>query len=511
MKLRTFQRILIAVCAVLCWCHSAKAQRTIPATDCTERAVQSALNQVALDGTTVVVPAGSCTWTTTVTYNQVYSTTIMGQTTCSGTPATSCVDSTAITDGVIGDNPSLLINTATGKSFRLTGITFQNNTYSPKYGGTLRVGGPCPTSCTPEVRLDQLHFNNIAVTSVLVSGVVGVMDHSVITMNGSNWNGVKVGNPGHSGFGDETWAAHTGLGASNFFFMESNSFVQGTMDDCDHGGRMVIRYNNFINGASAQTHPTGGAGPDLRGCRAWEIYGNTATGNPNCSGPCFNFYFISSGTGVVWGNSVDHNYAHVLTLHSMRRNANTYGETATPGGWGYCGTSFSGTGSAWDQNSNANTGYACLDMIGRGQGDLLKGSAPNKVNSATGTIAWPHQALEPVYEWMTTNWSGMNGYYATALDGPINQNQDYYLWCNALSSAGCTSFNGTRGVGSGLLEARPSTCTTQVAYWATDTNTLYQCSATNTWTAYYTPYTFPHPLVSGTPAPPSSTPRKQAF
>ncbi len=83
--------------------------------------------------------------------------------------------------------------------------------------------------------------------------------------------------------------------------------------------------------------------------------------------------------------------------------------------------------------------------------------------------------------------------------GNFTQNHDYYLWCNPSSPTGCTGFTGAIGVGSGLLSARPSTCTPSVAYWASDTTTLYQCSATNIWTAYYTPYTYPHPLdTSGT-------------
>jgi hypothetical protein len=57
-----------------------------------------------------------------------------------------------------------------------------------------------------------------------------------------------------------------------------------------------------------------------------------------------------------------------------------------------------------------------------------------------------------------------------------------------------SSFDGTVGVGVGLLAARPATCTTGVGYWGTDTEILYRAVATNTWEAYYTPYTYPHPL-----------------
>jgi hypothetical protein len=56
------------------------------------------------------------------------------------------------------------------------------------------------------------------------------------------------------------------------------------------------------------------------------------------------------------------------------------------------------------------------------------------------------------------------------------------------------SFDGTTGVGVGLLAARPAACTKGVGYWATDTETLYRSSATNTWEEYYKPYTYPHPL-----------------
>lgn len=484
---------------------STKAQTTINAASCSSTDVQTALNKVAADNTTVIVP--SCptgvTWSTQVAYKQVFSTTIQGQTTCTGAPASLCTDSTVINDGVTGDNPSLLITTAAGKSFRLSGMTFQNNTFTPKYEGTLRVVGN-----STQVRLDHLHFNNINVTSVRVNDIQGVMDHCVVNMGGDNWNGIKIGAPGISGFGNETWAASTSFGSSQFFFVEDSTFTRGLADDCDHGGRFVFRHNLLDAGVSAlgglQTHPTGGGGPDLRGCRAWEIYQNAyaTTATP------FDAMFASSGTGLFWGNTVPSGFQHILTLHSMRRNNNTYSEAAAPNGWGYCGTSFNGTGSPWDQNTVTSTGYACLDQPGRGKGDLLTGAAPNKINSTTGTIAWPHQALEPVYEWLTTGWTGTSTNYAAPYESDVlHSSTDYYVWCNALSASGCSTFSGTAGVGSGLLAARPNTCSPLVGYWATDTNTLYTCTAPNSWTNFYTPYTYPHPLVGSSgppPAPPTA-------
>jgi len=193
------------------------------------------------------------------------------------------------------------------------------------------------------------------------------------------------------------------------------------------------------------------------------------------------------------------------------RNQNQLSWGTTPSNWGYCGTQFGP--SNWDGNTDS-TGYPCIDQIGRGKGDLLKGNFPNKVNSTTGTISWPHQAIEPMYEWQDS-YTGPG--YATSFWGSttsnIVANRDYYLWCNPASPAGCSNFDGTVGTGTGLLAARPATCTAGpggntngVAYWATDTSTLYVCNPTNTWTAYYTPFTYPHPLTLGTdPAPVAPT------
>ena len=106
--------------------------------------------------------------------------------------------------------------------------------------------------------------------------------------------------------------------------------------------------------------------------------------------------------------------------------------------------SFNGTGSNWDGNTSATTGCPCLDQVGRGAGQLLVNDFPNVLNNVTKTIAWPNQALEPIYEWadayspVPSNPSGI-----WSQNGPDDtQNVDYYLGTTNAGSP--ISFNGTK-------------------------------------------------------------------
>ena len=130
--------------------------------------------------------------------------------------------------------------------------------------------------------------------------------------------------------------------------------------------------------------------------------------------------------------------------------------------------------STWDRNSNTTTGYHAWTSQGRDRA-ISRRNVSQKVRPYLGACSngnyngtWPNQALEPIYEWADAYSpvpNNQSDIWSTNY-GPMTQNQDYYL--GTTNSGNPISFNGTSGVGAGLLSARPSTCTSLVAYWATD-------------------------------------------
>jgi hypothetical protein len=528
---------------------SGAGAQTINAASCSSAAVQTAFNAVTASTTSVTIPAGSCAWTTQVTLTVPSGNTTLSIQGAGSLSATGGGDVTVITDNYPSSNPILAITTtSTGALLRISGISFEggNPSGNVKYNGMVALNGN-----STQIRVDHSHFDSATYTGSSGNSHIqwngctsGVMDHNIFDAPaGSVDNEIRDYNQGTCysdavGVGDQSWYHATAFGTgSGYVYAENNTFNNGVANDCTVGGKAVFRYNSFNqNGGQlgVQTHPTGGAGR-WRGCRAMEVYQNTFTA---ASGSYVNAaIWLSSGTELVWGNTVPSSssgggtgYKNFIELLDMRVNNTTYAQAATPGSWGYCGKAFNGTGSNWDQNSNASTGYRCMDQPGSGIGDLLNGgftsdgSGSNNVTNVTtgctasASCAWVNDALEPIYEWMDS--------YSAVPDNPSNllsvaegtftNNTDYYLWCNASSLSGCTSFTGATGTGSGVLASRPSTCTAGVAYWATDQGNwnqsgsggqgeLFVCTTTNTWTVYYTPYIYPHPLdtkgSTPTPAP----------
>jgi hypothetical protein len=517
--------------------------------------VQTAIsneNASPINGDIIAIPSGNCSWTNTSQLNAAFtvSVTIQGNTTIStncGAPPTytspcTATDNTIIKDGR-GSGGSPLIgfapNGSSSQEVRITGISWNMNNVAD-FNGMIAIG---TQNDTGQIRLDHCHFYNLGAVAVLEYQVTGygVADHNVFDSN-STVNGIRA--YGSDGQGYTFWNQSTQFGSANFFFMENNTFNNGYPDDCNAGGRYVFRYNVYNGNQSdayTQTHALGSVlGPPAAGCRAWEVYGNVATSTS--SGGAYAGEGLTSGTGLSW-NNITAGYNHNLSFFEDRDSGtNTCGATpnycqnATPNGWGYCASSpFGGVAgpSNWDGNNNNNgsQGWPCIGQIGRGQGDLLAGTAfpticDQTLGCSTYNGQWPNQKLEPVYSWEETCGSTCTTLVdVQSPDNNIQANRDYYVQAGSTAQISSSSpFNGTSGTGWGTSANRPATCTAGiggtyatsptgsygVAYFATDANSgqgeLYICTGTNTWTAAYEPYVFPHPLdtTGVTPVPPST-------
>lgn len=155
-----------------------------------------------------------------------------------------------------------------------------------------------------------------------------------------------------------------------------------------------------------------------------------------------------------------------------------------------------------------------FDAMGRGAGVLVSGNPPTLPEGAT----WVEQADEPSYQWNNKICGtsgcvpvtpGMLGGVATDTGGVIgglNNSATPHIRNNRDVHQHNAAFDGTAGVGVGPIASRPATCSVGAAYWATDegdwnttteepSGRLYKCTAPNTWTLYYEPFTYPHPLT----------------
>jgi hypothetical protein len=515
------ERFLFIVFALLSLVSMVQAN-TITAVSCSSTDVHNAI-EAAVAGDTVAIPAGICSWTSGVSWTAPANVTLQG----AGISVVGGGDQTVIIDNYATNSPLLEITVSSSGKFRMTGMTVRSGpSGANKDEGMITFHGP------GNVELDHLHIDTLTnfktqyKTLYIGNTVYGVLHSSILDLYSTNAIYVFNGT-GTDGQGNAAWAAATNFGSSDFFFIEDN-IVNGSpstyntrLVDCYVGGRHVIRFNNFTASSTGETHATGhdGSTGNNRGCRAQEIYGNYSVLGSGQSQPNYDLAEVGNGAALLWGNQAGAGaYKNIFIFNVTRKNNTTYPQATN--GWGYCGTDFTGTGSAWDQSSSSGTGYACLDQPGRGQGQLLSGSHPNKINTFTGTIAWPNQVLEPIYIWKnigtyTSGWGGT--YYlnnsGTASGYRVQSDRDYYQQASNIQTSSTSPFNGSSGTGWGTLANRPTTCTTGVGYFATDqgswnTSTsnpygvqqngadgvLYKCTSTNTWTSYYTPYTYPHPL-----------------
>jgi hypothetical protein len=391
------------------------------------------------------------------------------------------------------------------KFYRISGFVFDsisNNTGVIRWDAT--CGPPACDATLTQVRIDHNAFNLLpgGVAIFLGDGgsatyIYGVVDHNAVNSLGSVQLLFMVGRL------DNSPPVPSPQGTSSNLFIEDNAINITTMTNSGQGcvdgwanNNWVIRHNNSLNCLWTSHGEKHNGGP-----QNIEFYDNSIKVDSGSirqnERDCYRcFHHQGSGEFITFNNSFSSFIGESKTpmdLGEYRAFPNTIDVTNSPLGAQCDGSQ------AIDGNrapTSSNHGYPCFRQPGR---------------DTNGTLV-------PIYVW-NNFWSNTRDPIVLNLDdfglapdyfaNHMQLNRDAY---NAVSGSAQTSptspFDGTTGMGFGTLANRPVTCTTGaetgggVGYFATDQGpqgTLYRCSATNTWTIQYQPYTYPHPLVTSDP------------
>jgi hypothetical protein len=436
--------------------------RSIVASSCSLPHVQAAVNSASY-GDTVVVPEGTCTWSSAISLSN--NITLQGAGTSN--PATI----------IKVNNMSTTMVQIKGQA-RVTNIKFLfEDTVNTHEAGIVRVSGKNWVIDNCHIEHGRGGYGIWAQSESAADSPAGLIQSCTFIDSRVLVNGV-----GNSfGAQHQEWYESDNLGSADAVYVENCTHtrnVTGNVIDGNRGGRYVFRYNTIYN-SEVQAHAV--QSTSNRGFRTWEVYGNSFISNRT------DFYkrpvFLRSGTGVIFSNTVTGKWSASEMHLDSRRAYDAYP------------TICDGTQSM-DKNVLNQNGWLCRDQPGAGKDVALTtnlGSHPNY------NTQWKDQAHAPIYAWSNSYPIGTNGTSWIH----IIENRDFY------DSFG-TLFNGTVGVGVGTLSNLPKQCTAGVGYWATDkggdwnkTNNnlndgaLYKCVSKDTWALFYTPYEFPHPLKKG--------------
>lgn len=464
--------LLRHICLVLLvWLVAAPTWAATRTSATCEREAVNTEVQASSAGDTVIVPAGTCTWTSTITFTRGITIVGTGVTINGGINLFYWNASTAAI--------------AAHDLLTLRGFTFDGG--NPAADGTGSTGlvrlASAVTNYARVVIKDNV-FKNTGGRAIYIQGrFYGVIAEN--TFDATRIPCSVYGNDSNSWL-NETQAFGT---ADNLFFEDNlihfSQAVSGQRSIAGgQGGRIVVRYNDWnFSGL--------GYSPQL-----WEVHGLQSMqaagggscgyeGQPECDAAATTCQQYSIMVSEWYGNDT-YNLPDGDQWMQQR------------GGWMVF---FANYYEATVGSSNLGLNY---QQYGCDSCQYYYTTRGPFVQHVANTYVWNN--------FNKTTRTGMTkgaDYCAdrTIGDPPYTITEDVDYWTDKGAS-----FDGSTGVGCGTLAARPPACATGVGYWATAqlcssltgmigrapttpiSGTLYKCTAPNTWTAYYEPYAYPHPL-----------------
>jgi hypothetical protein len=473
--------------------HSAVS--IITAASASQSAVQAAINS-AKDGDTVIIPAGTVTWSGTVSMTKAINLIGAG------------IGQTIITNSSVG----LLVTIAAPKKYTISGLEMR----SSGGGGFTYMDAPFCIHTAGDcqlLRITACKFYNTGTEGGYLLGIgdlndsthqYGVIDHCVFV----NGKILLLG----GGMGDKSWKTETALGTEKALYVEDNSFDQpnGAFNnaiDCNYGARYVFRHNR-VKDAFIMAHPlqNGDTSYFGRGTRKVEIYENAieaTSANP------LHWVAISvaAGTGVVFNNTVTNTsgdpFNYLVGLDNLRTSESGSGKltiadggniidgnTAVSGGTGtHSGADGAAVltcaGKSW--GANAYVGNYVYNLTGGSKGKItantattvtatLSGGSRNSWNGGDSfKITNGYPTLDQIGRGpdATTAWVMLPPYNASYQP---QASEPLYIWNNKMGGVVQTPAV-LNGAGKHV-----------------QLNRDYYNSAK----PGYTPYTYPHPLVAAT-------------
>ena len=342
----------------------------------------------AIDGDTILIPAGSCTWTSSITVPTGKRISIIGSGTPNTLPSQYGIALSAITTHIThGGFVMTPIYDASNYLSRISLIDFEPATGA---GAPIVVTGSCTTSGCPSLRLDNLYFptswSTLALSDAAVAVIAdmfGVADHNTAGDGPPTVNYLAFINLGHgtwlsstSGNGDLSWASPPSVGTPLAFYLENNTLNYALGTDTDipsgniHGGgaRLVCRFNDAV--AINDFGICSGHGTDTtgrpRGVMQWEGYYNIGVCPAWPNGiECNSAWPARSGWGYSFGNAITNGTGTFTSMTGFENQRTWRGSSP----WGECDGQ-----SPWDTNDGV-TYFAgtvgSFTEIGTGSGNWL--------------------------------------------------------------------------------------------------------------------------------------------